>query len=370
MKNEMLVSIREATRLVQTRGPAEATVAIQRALQATAPADGVATYERKTSRLSRPALTAPVASPPPLNASMPLSSSGGRKAALPGGEFLSGSFTNKAGARNYKLYVPSEYRGQALPLVVMLHGCGQNPDDFAAGTRMNLAADLKPCFVLYPAQAQRANSGGCWNWFTSGHQKRDRGEPSIIADMTRELIERYDIDRRRTYVAGLSAGGAMASVMGTTYPDLFAAIGVHSGLAYGAAQDLTSALEAMRGRARAPAAGDRREVKPVIVFHGDADTTVHPRNGAEVVAQGLPEKDAAVSAQRPVVRRGQAPNGHSFTRTLYHDHVGRVVAEHWVVHGGVHGWSGGSREGSHVEPKGPDATREMLRFFSDWAQTA
>ena len=210
-----------------------------------------------------------------------------------------GSFANRAGARDYKLYVPSGYRGQELPLIVMLHGCTQTPDDFASGTRMNAVAELKPCFVLYPAQAQHANGSRCWNWFKGGHQKRDRGEPSIIADMTRELVGKYRIDCRRVYVAGLSSGGAMAVVMKTTYPDLYAAVGVHSGLAYGAAHDLASALEAMQGRRRrAMAAGAHHDVSPVIVFHGDGDKTVHPRNADEVLAQGLPSVGASASAPR------------------------------------------------------------------------
>jgi poly(hydroxyalkanoate) depolymerase family esterase len=249
----------------------------------------------------------------------------------------------------------------------MLHGCTQTPDDFASGTRMNAAAELKSCFVLYPAQAQRANGSRCWNWFKGNHQKRDRGEPSIIGGMTREIIAKYGIDSRRVYVAGLSAGGAMAAVMKSTHPDLFAAVGVHSGLPYGAAKDLPSALEAMRGQLRSSSARNN-DLTPLIVFHGDADTTVHPRNGREVLAQAVPGSDAPATAPSPELIQGQVPDGHPFTRTLYRDHAGRVIAEHWLVHGAAHAWSGGSEEGSYVDPRGPDATREMLRFFSLWAQ--
>jgi poly(hydroxyalkanoate) depolymerase family esterase len=291
-----------------------------------------------------------------------------RKADVPPGEFLTASFSNRAGARDYKLYVPSGQHGQALPLVVMLHGCTQTPDDFASGTRMNAAAELTPCLVLYPAQAQRANGSRCWNWFKSGHQERDRGEPSIIAEMTREIIARYEIDPRRVYVAGLSAGGAMAAVMKTTYPDLFAAVGVHSGLPFGAAHDLPSALEAMQGRSRSTVTGAHHDLTPLIVFHGDGDTTVHPRNGDELLAQCVPGSGASASASRTEVERGRVPDGHPFTRTLYRDDAGRVIAEHWLVHGAAHAWSGGSDEGSYADPSGPDATREMLRFFSLWAQ--
>ena len=373
MDRSMFADIQEATKILQTRGPTEATAAIQRALRGTSPAS------------PSPRSEASVHSQPPFRAVVPAgvgippapvgpgvwtgkARPGHRpKAEVPPGEFLAGSFSTRAGARDYKLYVPSGHRGQALPLVVMLHGCTQTPDDFASGTRMNAAAELKPCLVLYPAQAQRANSGRCWNWFKSNHQKRDRGEPSIIGGMTREIITRYGVDPRRVYVAGLSAGGAMAAILKSTHPDLFAAAGVHSGLPYGAAHDLPSALAAMKGQPRWSAGRDH-DLTPLIVFHGDADTTVHPRNGGEILAQAVPGRDASVSASRTEVRHGQVPDGHPFTRTLYRDHAGRVIAEHWLVHGAAHAWSGGSEEGSYVDPQGPDATREMLRFFSLWAQ--
>lgn len=366
MTKAMLASIQEATRLLQTSGPVEATAAIQRALQGVVQPDAEVGDERRTPGPSRPALGSGMHDAPRVASRHKRE----RRSDVPGGRFLSGSFTNPAGSRGYKIYVPTGYRGQALPLVVMLHGCTQNPDDFAAGTRMNMAAALKPCFVLYPAQDPHSNSGRCWNWFKRGHQNRGRGEPSIIADMTKELIGKYDIDVRRVYVAGLSSGGAMAGVMRATYPELYAAVGVHSGLPYGAAHDLPSALQAMKGAGRKPTARSQRTVTPVIVFHGDADSTVHPSNGDEVVLQCLPEDGASAGAPRRVVQRGQALNGLPFTRTVHHDVAGRAVAEHWVVHGGVHGWSGGSCEGSHVDPDGPDATREMLRFFSEWEQPA
>ena len=366
MTKAMLASIQEATRLLQTSGPVDATAAIQRAMKGTMQPVAGEDDQRIRSWRSRPALrSGPYHAP-----RVALTHEHETRSELTGGRFLSGSFANAAGSRGYKIYVPTGYQGQALPLVVMLHGCTQNPDDFAAGTRMNAAAELKPCFVLYPAQDQQSNSGRCWNWFKRGHQNRNRGEPSIIADMTRELIGKYDIDPRRVYVAGLSSGGAMAGVMGATYPDLYAAVGVHSGLPYGAAHELPSALQGMKGRGPTPAARSRRAMPPVIVFHGDADTTVHPSNGDEVVLQCLPGDGASVVAPKNVVQRGQTPNGHPFTRTLHHDDAGRTVAEHWVVHGGIHGWSGGSRDGSHVDPGGPDATREMLRFFSEWEQPA
>jgi poly(hydroxyalkanoate) depolymerase family esterase len=281
------------------------------------------------------------------------------------GQFVSGLHANPAGARTYKLYIPTRYAGQSLPLVVMLHGCTQTPDDFANGTRMNALAEEQACFVLYPEQTHAANHSRCWNWFKRSDQRRGQGEPAILAGMTREVRDRYRIDRGKVYVAGLSAGGAMAAVMGTAYPDLYAAVGVHSGLACGSAHDLPSALAAMRG---APGSAGRNTGStpkapaiPTIVFHGDRDKTVHPRNGEHVVAQSV--ELTGISSADAAIERGHAPGGHAYTRTVHRDSTGRVVLEHWLVHGGGHAWFGGSRSGSYADPRGPNAAREMLRFF-------
>ncbi|MDQ5849509.1 MAG: PHB depolymerase family esterase [Pseudomonadota bacterium] len=279
------------------------------------------------------------------------------------GKFISASHTNPAGTRPYKLYVPAGYAGSALPMIVMLHGCTQTPDDFAAGTRMNALAEECGCFVLYPAQTQAANRSRCWNWFKRGDQGRDKGEPAIIAGMTREVLNSYAIDTRKVYVAGLSAGGAMAAVMGATYPDLYAALGIHSGLAVGSAHDVPSAFAAMRGMpppsARAAVSGEATRSLPLILFHGDRDKTVHPRNGEQVISQSV---DLA-AGNNLSVERGQVPGGHAYTRTLHTDASGRVIVEHWLVHGAGHAWSGGSARGSYTDPKGPDAAQAMIRFF-------
>ncbi|HEX2478535.1 MAG TPA: PHB depolymerase family esterase [Geminicoccaceae bacterium] len=279
-----------------------------------------------------------------------------------GGTFLAASFGNQAGSRAYKLYVPSGYRGQAIPLVVMLHGCTQSPDDFAAGTRMNVRAEEKTCLVAYPAQAAAANASRCWNWFRPSDQQRGQGEPSLIAGITRQIMRDYAVDPERVYVAGLSAGAAAAAIMGMTYPDLYAAIGVHSGLAYGAAGDLPSAFAAMRqGEAVAVRrSGECRRLVPTIVFHGDQDSTVHPRNGDHVIAQS---RASAATGLQTSVEQGRVPGGHTYSRTLHTDARGQTILEQWVVHGHGHAWSGGSPAGSFTDPQGPDATREMLRFF-------
>ncbi len=280
-----------------------------------------------------------------------------------GAQFIDGVYRNHAGTRSYKLYIPSSYHGQAMPLIVMLHGCTQNPDDFAAGTQMNALAEEKECFVVYPAQTQGANSSRCWNWFNAIDQQRDQGEPSLIAGIAQQVIDEYPVNEREVFVAGLSAGGAMAVIVGTLYPDLFAAVGVHSGLPFASAQDLPSALAAMKGGAmpnaqrKTPAGG-----VPIIVFHGDRDTTVNPRNGDELIAQGV-RSQAGGKAAKAASIDGSVPNGHRYTRTTHSQADGSPLGEHWVIHGAGHAWSGGSNNGSYTDGKGPDASREMLRFF-------
>ena len=245
----------------------------------------------------------------------------------------------------------------------MLHGCTQSADDFAAGTRMNFAAEAQGCFVVYPEQPAAANASRCWNWFKRSDQQRGRGEPALIAGITREVIRNHRIDARRIYIAGLSAGGAAAAIMGEVYPDLYAAVGVHSGLACGAARDLPSAFAAMSGRG--PVRGSpngvhtrRRHVLPTIVFHGDRDTTVHPRNGTEVIARANSGEHSDASVEREMVSSGRR-----YTRSIKRDAGGRSVLEQWEIHGAGHAWSGGSPAGSFTDPTGPDATQEILRFF-------
>jgi len=274
-----------------------------------------------------------------------------------GARFESRSVTNPAGTRTYKLYVPSGYRDQPLPLVVMLHGCTQSPDDFAAGTRMNELAEEKVFLVAYPAQAQSANASKCWNWFNAADQQRDHGEPSLIADVTRQVMRDFAVQPGRVYVAGLSAGGAAAAVMGATYPDLFAAVGVHSGLACGAASDMPSAFAAMKQGGPASAGGAAGTV-PTIVFHGDRDTTVNPINGEQVIGRAQ-----SAANLRTTIEHGESVGRLRYTRTRHTNGDGRSLLEHWVLHGVGHAWSGGSNAGSYTEPRGPDASRAMVDFF-------
>jgi poly(hydroxyalkanoate) depolymerase family esterase len=266
-------------------------------------------------------------------------------------------YTNQAGSRNYKLYIPSRYRGQQLPLIVMLHGCRQSPDDFAVGTRMNQLGEEQPFLVAYPGQTPSANFAKCWNWFSANHQQRDKGEPSLIAGITRQVMRDLAVDPARVYVAGLSAGGAAAAVMGSAYPDLYAAIGVHSGLACGTAKDLPTAFAVMRQGGMDPLETANHPL-PTIVFHGDRDHAVSLVNAEQVMAQsgGPAEYQARIS-------RGQSAGGISYTRTVQSDGAARSILEQWLLHGTGHAWSGGSPDGSYTDARGPDASREMLRFF-------
>ena len=279
-----------------------------------------------------------------------------------GAQYLSRSYACAAGRRSYKLYVPHREHAGRRPLLVMLHGGTQDADDFAAGTRMNVLAEEHGFLVTYPSQCKSANPSLCWNWFKPEDQARGAGEPSIIDGITDEIIAEYDIDPQRVFVAGLSAGGAMAGVMRATYPEVYAAVGVHSGLPYRSATDLASAFSAMRGD---PGLQHRRqETGPrsdhalrvrTIVFHGDADRIVHSSNAAKII-----EAKTGDTVERAKVRSSAS---RAYTRAVTRDKTGTVVVEQWLIHGSGHAWSGGSADGTYTDPYGPDASREMMRFF-------
>jgi len=391
MKSLFETLIGEAT-LLTTRGNLlDATAAIQRALSGSTPAAPTPTSSADATVLDglvreitdRPA--APGAASR-VRADFPDATPSAAPPAFGPSSFESHQHSGRFGSRTYKLFVPSGSAPSPRPLVVMLHGCSQSPDDFAAGTRMNEVAQERGFLVLYPAQAPRSNQSKCWNWFTPTDQRRDGGEPGLLAEMTREVIASHGIDPRRVYVAGLSAGAAMAVILGREYPDLYAATGVHSGLPQGAAHDVASAFSAMhsgatvaampnlRGARRAKAAGQQngsgadRAAAPTIVFHGDTDSTVHPSNGDRVVGAALHATvGSPQAAQQTTVKSAAA--GRAYTRTV-HRRAGAApaepsVAEHWVVHGAGHAWSGGSTKGSYADASGPDASREMVRFFEE-----
>ncbi len=269
------------------------------------------------------------------------------------------SFKNEAGSRSYKLYIPTGYTDKPLPLVIMMHGCTQSPDDFAAGTQMNALAEEMKFIVAYPAQPQSANPSKCWNWFNQKDQKRGKGEPSIIAGITLEICKKYGINKKRVYIAGLSAGGAASAIMGAEYPEIYAAIGVHSGLASGAAGSIITAMGAMRqGSVSLNHVAKPLSPMPAIVFHGDKDTTVHPVNGQQVVSQFKADTDF-----RTNVKNAVSDAGAKYTITSHVNGKNQPHIEYWELHGAGHAWSGGSSKGSYTDPKGPDASREMLRFF-------
>lgn len=287
-----------------------------------------------------------------------------------GGRFIADTFEAGSGTMRYKLFIPSSYSGAPLPLVVMLHGCGQGADDFALGTGMNELAETYHCLVAYPEQSPCANSGKCWNWFEEAHHQRGQGEPAMIAGVTRKILAEYAVDAARVFVAGLSSGGAMAVILGRTYPDLFTAVGCHSGLAHGSAKDSYGAMVAMRDGVDpcrlADAAGGASV--PIIVFHGDMDATVHAANSAGVVRQSIDSYAAQRRQGRgktglASTRETGERTGRCYTREIHRGRAGDIVVEHWTVHGAGHAWSGGSRNGSYTDPHGPDASREMLRFF-------
>jgi poly(hydroxyalkanoate) depolymerase family esterase len=285
----------------------------------------------------------------------------------PGGDFIAGQFSCAAGTRDYKLFVPSRPQAQA-PLLVMLHGCTQSPDDFAAGTGMNPLAERAGIYVVYPGQSRLANGQKCWNWFEPRDQGREGGEAAIIAGLTRALIAEHGLDSGRVYIAGMSAGGAAAANIARAYPDLYAAVGIHSGLAAGCARDVSSALMAMQ--VGAPGSGDPSGFGapvsglrvPTIVFHGDEDGTVSVRNADQVLAQ-------AGTGGLAVTRERFEDAGHPFTRTRYTDGAGRVLVEDWRVRGAGHAWSGGDPRGSYTDARGPNASRAMLDFFAQHSLT-
>ena len=273
-----------------------------------------------------------------------------------GARWETGSHRHGRAERRYRLYVPTNRPDGPMPLIVMLHGCTQDAVDFALGTAMNEAAEQRGFSVLYPEQSRQANQNGCWNWFTADGQSATNGESALLADMVRSIAAAETIDTRRIYVAGLSAGGAMAAILGQNHGDLFAAIGVHSGLAAGSANNMMGAFSAMQNGG--PGGGSQHAVR-AIVIHGDRDQTVASINGTQVIEQAL----GSVKLQKS--RMKGSVGSRDYTRERWTDSRGRAHAEHWLLHGGGHAWSGGSPKGSYTDPDGPSATDAMVSFFLD-----
>ena len=293
--------------------------------------------------------------------------------------FTNHDFTFANEQYTYRLYLPGASKllattSSPLPVVVMLHGCKQDAADFAAGTAMNELAEQQKCIVLYPEQRAKANGMRCWNWFETAHQKRNSGEPGMIVALTRTILASpvYNADSARVYICGLSAGGAMASVVADLHPDLFAAVGVHSGLPSGAASDVMSAFSAMRSGATRSAIGNGKDsAVPTIVFHGSADKTVHPDNGDDVVNVALMSLGASGVVLEKILVTDESSNGEQSSRTIrrtaqrtiYRAENGKSYVEHWEIASGPHAWSGGSSTGSYTDPQGPGASSAMLEFF-------
>jgi poly(hydroxyalkanoate) depolymerase family esterase len=292
-------------------------------------------------------------------------------------------YKDATGDHPYFVYTPTTYHpGTAVPLLVLLHGCSQTAADFAAGTGMNELAERYGFIVVYPQQKRMSNRTLCWNWFKSSHQFRDRGEPALIAHVVQAVSEntsQWTIDSSRVYVVGASAGAAMAVILGATYPDIFAAIGVHSGVEYQAVTNIIGGLKVMfgggpdpvkQGRRAYEAMGSYMRMMPTIVFQGTGDKIVHPINGDQVVQQWMQTNHLAshglyvADFHNPTTTTfGQVPEGYVYTVSTWKDHTGKEIQQYWKILGLAHAWSGGNPAVSYTDPEGPNASEAMYQFF-------
>ncbi len=293
------------------------------------------------------------------------------------------TYNGPGGSHQYFVYTAEHYQpGTKVPLLVMLHGCAQTAEDFATGTAMNVLAEQYGFIVVYPQQTRKHNMNRCWNWFDPKHQTRDRGEPASIAGIIQTIVTGTDlwtIDLQRIYVAGISAGGAMAVIMGATYPDLIAAIGVHSGIEYGGAENVFSGLQAMghggpeplhQGELAHTVMGTSSRVMPTIVFHGTDDKVAAPINGTQVIQQWMQTNCLASRGEYvaridepTTVTSGQTPGGHSYVVSTWGPPDDYPVQVYWKIGGMGHAWSGGNPQGTYTDPLGPNASLAMYRFF-------
>jgi poly(hydroxyalkanoate) depolymerase family esterase len=363
MKSRLFDAVGNALALIKNSNLAEATTLLRKTLS-----DGDA--EGRRGHPERPAPTPFAIAPAPRalgevlralqtgRAGLPRTPLAPERPAYPDDEkFTSRNYSGAAGSLNYRLYIPADHATRELALVLMLHGCTQNPEDFALGTRMNGLADEFGLIVAYPHQPRSANASGCWNWFDQRHQHRGAGEPAKLAGLAQTLAGEFGIGRGRIFAAGLSAGGAMAEVLAATYPDVFDAVGIHSGLPYQAARDVPSAFAAMKGGAAGPALRVVGETEcRKIIFHGGADATVNPINATRILehARGVEMKRIDLASEI---------DGRRVDRTVLEDSAGQPIVELWFVEGGGHAWFGGDSRGTYTENVGPDASRIMVRFF-------
>ena len=301
--------------------------------------------------------------------------------------WITGSARAAGGSRDYKLWVPPGLaKEKRVPLLMLLHGCTHGAEDMAEISGMNEVANRNHFLVVYPEQSRLANLLKCWNWFDPKHQSRDAGEPSILAEIVRQVCALYEVDSERIYAAGVSAGGAMAVITAATYPDLFSALAVAAGAEFQAAQSVPEGLVVMKqggpdpvrqGRAAFAAmkqglARKARKRLPVIVFHGTEDGSVNPVNADQIIAQwgetnaclASEAGEAGFSIAEKIIA-GTVPDGHSYNRHIYTDQTGRLLMEKWIVKGMGHAWSGTPKEHKYCDPKGPNASEEIWRFFCE-----
>lgn len=361
MKNAFTKALRRAKRLMRLARPPRTLRKVRKTMTASMvkPARALTTGPlAKTIRPRNPTRRKAVGTPGSVAASS-------RRAPVPrtpdGAQYLSRKHRSAAGSRDYKLYIPASDPKRPVGLILMLHGCNQGPDDFALGTHMNPLAEKHGLVIAYPSQTARHNAGACWNWFRPAHQQRGAGEPAILASLTRKLMREFGLDRDAVFVAGLSAGGGMASILADVYPDIFSAAGIHSGVARGTARNVVSAMRAMRKGGAAPAGapvfaapGPRARR---IVFQGDADKTVHPSNAATIIDAAMGHDSVPAKIGKRTVR------GRGYARSDYTAPDGAVLVELWMIEGAGHAWSGGRKAGSYTDSKGPDASAQMVRFF-------
>lgn len=366
MKHDFNSAMRRASELVRAGNPSTATELIQSSL------GGVGSLAQTLPmQLSSPSFKMPdmgrvgkrhglretLAN---LAAKMPTADLAGGELSEPtlpqGARFDRGTFSNVSGSRDYRVYIPNTKSEQPAGLLMMLHGCTQSPVDFANGTDMNRIAEDHSLIVVYPAQSRGANMQSCWNWFGPVDQDRGAGEPAILAGLAQQLQREHDIPDGKTFVAGLSAGAAMAVILGRTYPEVFTAVGAHSGLPYKSARDVPTAFAAMGGSVPGSPSAVTNPV-PTIVFHGTTDSTVNASNGQRIA-------DDARPTGTEVLDDGTT-NGRKYARTTVLSTNREATMEHWRIDGLGHAWSGGTAAGSYTDTSGPDASAEMVRFFLD-----